>query len=253
MKNNKIKKTVLALSLVAALGLGATLAYLTNVTETKTNVFSSSKSITTKLEEEFNPTEASSYTPGKVIHKKPTMTNESEDQAIYIAISLDYTNGKESMTYNDFKQYAEIINLNVTDYEKIGTDASGKELYMLKTTLAAGDVSPAIFTDVKVNAAIEEVKKEGTSGSIIYTKDADGNIIDVKDNTEYVNTNEYFYYDGDEKVTISEDEFKALSKTLPNFEILVKGFAVQATDVEPGVAKTELINLANATLGADFK
>ena len=54
------------------------------------------------------------------------------------AVSLDYTNGADSITYEEFKQYAELQGLDTTGWEKIGTAADGQELYAFKTTLAPG-------------------------------------------------------------------------------------------------------------------
>ena len=52
----KIAMTLGAMALTAVVAIGGTLAYLSSVTETKTNTFSSSKDITTELKETFNLT-----------------------------------------------------------------------------------------------------------------------------------------------------------------------------------------------------
>lgn len=249
MTNKKrIATTLGAMALTAVIAIGGTLAYLSSVTETKTNTFTSSKDITTELTETFNPEEAASYTPGQVITKAPVMTNQSSSaEPIWVAVSLDYTNGASSITYEEFKKYAEVQGLNVTEWQKIGTAAGGQELYIYKTTLAVGDSTKPIFQSVKVDAVIKKVWKHGTSGEIIYTKDAAGNLIDVKDNTELVDSTKYYDKDGKE---MSYEDAKA---GLPTFTIDVKGYAVQSSDVTFELAQAELIKLADKTLGVEFK
>ncbi|MCH1981315.1 SipW-dependent-type signal peptide-containing protein [Ruminococcus sp. OA3] len=249
MANKKrIATTIGAMALTAVLAVGGTLAYLSSVTETEKNVFTSSKSITTELTEEFDPEVAGSYTPGQVITKAPTMSNTSDsNESIWVAVSLDYTNGADSITYEEFKQYAEVQGLDTTGWEKIGTAADGQELYAFKTVLAPGADTSAIFSSVKVNAGIQKVWKYGTEGEIVYTMDEDGNLIDVKDNTELVDEVTYYNAKGEE---INPEEAEA---GLPTYTIEVKGYAVQASDVNYDLAKTELTKLANSALGVVFQ
>lgn len=126
MKNKKgMATTLVAMGLTAVLTLGGTLAYLSTITETKTNTFSSSKNITTKLTEDFDPEEASNYKPGQVITKAPKLENTSEGESIWVAASLEYTNGAENISYEEFKQYAEITGLDTTKWVKIATAEDG--------------------------------------------------------------------------------------------------------------------------------
>lgn len=249
MANKKrIATTIGAMALTAVLAVGGTLAYLSSVTETEKNVFTSSKSITTELTEEFDPEVAGSYTPGQVITKAPTMSNTStSNESIWVAVSLDYTNGADSITYEEFKQYAELQGLDTTGWEKIGTAADGQELYAFKTTLAPGKSTSAIFSSVKVNAGIQKVWKYGTEGKIVYTMDGEGNLIDVKDSTTLVDETQYY----DEKGNPMDP--KDAVAGLPTYTIEVKGYAVQASDVNYDLAKTELTKLANTALGVTFQ
>jgi len=241
-----------AIALTAVVAIGGTLAYLTSKTDELKNTFSSSKTITTKINESFDPEEASKYTPGQVISKVPTVTNTSESEAVWAAVSVQYTNGASSMTQEQFKQYATITwGDNFADtWTLIGTAADGTELYMCKTTIAAGATSPSIFTEVTVNSGITEVKKTGTSGTIIYTKDADGNLIDVKDNTVLVDDTQYFDSTGANITDLVTAQ--GLANTLPSFNINVCGFAVQSSNVTETVAVSELKALAASSLGTAF-
>ena len=96
-KMKKITATAAAMAISAGLAVGGTLAYLNSVTETKTNTFTSGKNITTTLTEtEWTTDSGKNYTPGDVIRKNPVMKNES-DQAVYMAIKVDYTDAQGSL------------------------------------------------------------------------------------------------------------------------------------------------------------
>ena len=106
-KMKKITATAAAMAISAGLAVGGTLAYLNSVTETKTNTFTSGKNITTTLTEtEWTTDSGKNYTPGDVIRKNPVMKNES-DQAVYMAIKVDYTDAQGSlMSAEAFEKYA---------------------------------------------------------------------------------------------------------------------------------------------------
>lgn len=261
MANKKrIATTLGAMALTAALAIGGTLAYLSNVTETKTNTFSSSKDIhTTIKEEDFDPEKAENYTPGQVIAKTPTLTNDSEvsKDAIWVAAVVDYTNGVASMTAEEFAQYATVNGLPGENWQKVATAKDGKELYVYQVSLAHGTTTNGIFKSITVNAGIKEVKTFGTTGKIVY-KYEDGKLVDVKDDTAYVEGTKYYDADGKELPIESAEDLKA---SLPTFEVKVTGFAVQgdmngdgsvaADDLAP--ATTELTKLANTTLNVTFE
>jgi predicted ribosomally synthesized peptide with SipW-like signal peptide len=249
-KGKKIGAIIAAMAMSAALAAGGTLAYLNAVTETKTNTFSSSKTITTKLEETFKPEDAINYYPGKVITKAPTMTNTSTNEDIWVAVSLNYTNGAGNLTADQFAKEATINGFDTTNWEKIGTASNGTELYMYKLTLGSNQATSAIFSGVTVNTAIKEVKKYGKEGKIIYTKDANDNLIDVEDNTAIVDTTTYYDKDGNEIKDLKPGD---VTNSLPTFEIKVTGFAIQADGVNDTTAQTELTNLANSKLNVTFK
>ncbi len=251
MKNKKgMATTLVAMGLTAVLTLGGTLAYLSTITETKTNTFSSSKNITTKLEENFKPEEASNYRPGQVITKAPTLTNDSQsEEIIWVAASLEFTNGASNMSYSDFQKYASHDGIT-SNWKQIATGADGSELYMYGIKLEKGETTDAIFNNVTVSTGIKEVYKTGKEGKIIYTVDENGKVVDVKDDTTIVDSKEYFVVDKDgNKTVISATDAQ---KGLPTFEIKVTGYAVQASDISESQAKTELINLANAKLNTTF-
>lgn len=251
MKKKQILTTAAAVALTATVCIGGTLAYLSSVTETKTNTFSSSKNIETIIEEKnFDPDKASNYTPGKVIAKNPTITNEStSNENAWIAMSVDYTNGAFSISADEFNKYATIDGKDTQNWRLIARSEAGQELYMYKNSLAPGATTSALFTGLTVNAGITEVKKSGTTGSIIYTKDAaTGKLLDVKDNTEIVASTKYYDATGKELAITAAD----VKTTLPTFVINAKGYAVQKSQLDESKAADELIALAKNSIGANF-
>jgi predicted ribosomally synthesized peptide with SipW-like signal peptide len=252
MNVKKLAKGITVIALIAIIAVGATFAYLTNVTETKTNTFSSSKNITTTLTEDFKPEDGQNYIPGKEIHKAPVMTNTSTDEDVWIAVSVDYQNGAgTSMSQADFEKYCTINGWDTTDWTQIASGPNGQELYIYNSKVTPGAATNAIFTSVTVNTGISQVWKNGKTGSIVYTKDANGNLIDVQDNTSVVNTNTYYDATGKD-ITAEVIAAGGVESTLPTFNIVVKGYAVQGSGVEMTTAKTQLINLATTNYGITF-
>lgn len=249
-KGKKIAAVAAAVLMTAAVTAGGTMAYLQSVTETKKNVFTSGKNITTELtESEWTEESGKDYTPGKVIAKNPVMKNESKAEAIYVAVRLDYIDNEGAMTdYETFKNYASVLNdsaegFNTADWKRVAVNADGSEMWMYKTSVAAGKETSSIFDSIQVNTGITEVWSEATRTTNIYQVDENGNktLIDTSKET-YDPTVKYVDDHGNE----------VEAGTLPTFEINVTGFAVQATDVTPETAQTELFKLVNSKTSAPF-
>lgn len=253
MANKKrIATTIGAMALTAVLAVGGTLAYLSSVTETKTNTFSSGKDISTELTEtEWNENSGKDYTPGKVIKKNPQLTNEStENTDIWVAVKLDYvgSDGK-LMKYDDFKKYAQVytgtddkLDAYNANWIKKATNADGSEIWMYKTTLAKGTSTEAIFDGVVVNAGITEEWTQEAKTTNTY-KIVDGEKVLVNTETETYDPVVVYYDESGNKVDAG---------TLPTFEIKVTGFAVQADGLSSDAAYTELKGLANDKTDPDF-
>ena len=212
-KMKKITATAAAMAISAGLAVGGTLAYLNSVTETKTNTFTSGKNITTTLTEtEWTTDSGKNYTPGDVIRKNPVMKNES-DQAVYMAIKVDYTDAQGSlMSAEAFEKYASVTDFDLDDWEKIAVNQDGSEMWVYKSAVEAG-------SDADGNKLeIIDVDSEKYDPTVIY-KDQDGNIVDAG--------------------------------TLPSFNIKVTGFAVQAsTFADYEEAQPELVKLVNSRTAA---
>lgn len=250
-KGKKIAAAVAALVMTAAVTAGGTYAYLQSVTETKRNVFTSGKNISTELTEtEWDENSGRDYTPGKVIAKNPVMKNDSKgNEAIYTAVRLDYIDNAGAKTdYETFKEFASVQNhsaegFNTTDWKRVAVNADGSEIWMYQTSLSAGTSTNAIFDSVKVNTGITQVWSEVTKTINVYAVDTDGNKTLV-DTTKETFDPTVQYVDGSGNTVDAG--------TLPAFEINVTGFAVQASDISPETAQAELIKLVNTKTDTKF-
>ncbi|MEG0708980.1 MAG: SipW-dependent-type signal peptide-containing protein, partial [Longicatena sp.] len=164
MNKKRLTATVAAMALTGVMAVAGTLAYMQQVTETKQNVFTSSKDIDTELTEEtFEQTVANNYYPGQTILKNPVMHNESVDGTpIYVATKLTFKdNDGNIISRADFEaKYAKILDFNTTDWgtAPIATMNDKGELYMNATVLSGkGSKTNAIFTKTQVLAGINEV------------------------------------------------------------------------------------------------
>lgn len=251
MKKKSVVAIIAALALTAVLSVGGTLAYLSTVTETHQNTFTSTKNITTNLTEtEWTDSTGKDYTPGKEINKNPVMTNTSTADSIYVAVKLGFVNSDgKNVDYATFQKYASIVDLDTTDWIKIGTYTDGSELWayaketsgkVAATALASSTSTNAIFTKVKVNAGLSSEWTTTAKTEKIYTVDAQGNKTLVSTTTtNYDPTIKYYDENGN-----LLDAIAVATGSLPEFRIDVTGYAVQATDTDGDTGITNLKALA---------
>lgn len=151
--------------IICAISIAGTYALLTAHTEPKTNSFSSTDVSIVLKEEQFDKEKASSYLPGDLIQKDPTIQNTSEKESVYAAIKVTYqvvegtttTNIDQSM----FAKYATINEVGI-GWSLIATDANGAQLYMYQAEVKASEtIQPELFQSVSINKAIE-FKEDGT-------------------------------------------------------------------------------------------
>lgn len=238
MEKKRVLTTLGAVALTAALTITGTFALMNKVTETKTNTFTSSKDIETRLDEDFDETTAGNYTPGQVIHKEPVMRNEGTEATggpIYVGVKLEFIDNKgtkiskaefeakyaEMGTVNDEKEFVEGLDSN---WKSLGALDDGSEIYMYNSVVPVGQASTPIFTHTKVLVGIEEVVKTKYSSTTLYEKNEAGEFVEIE-KTESSNSSKVLYVsdaDGNKRVV---DAYE-----LPKFEIKVTGYAVQGDD-----------------------
>lgn len=112
MKNKKLKVSIISLALVAVVGIGGTLAYLSTKTNEKTNTFTMGTGISGELVEpkwdEVGAKDAQNFVPGRVIDKDPQVKNESPEGTVdaYVAVKLTY--GKDVASAAEIEKFADI-------------------------------------------------------------------------------------------------------------------------------------------------
>lgn len=160
MKNKKLKLSILSLALVAVVGIGGTLAYLSSKTDPKTNTFTMGKGITGETEEpHWDPKEAEKFTPGQVIAKDPQIHNTSDESTdpVYAAATITYQMKNSEGTYVDctYADLDKFINIKTGDIEGFSNDWELNDAktiaYYTKEKVAAKKSTTAIFDKVEID------------------------------------------------------------------------------------------------------
>lgn len=203
MKKHNFRKGLLAASalvLVAAISVGATLAYLTASSREVTNTFTAGEGINITLTEPDYEGDGD-YTPGSTITKNPQVNNTSVgDSPVYVVASLSYYIDNTEVSYatftnsaddDDVIKYATIYSdTNATAvgfnsaWTQIADDDVNKDYFVYgtavnaPTSVAKGDSTASIFEKVKIS----EKDKAGTTYKIVvnaYAVNADNGTTDV--------------------------------------------------------------------------
>lgn len=260
-KKKNVVKGLLICALIAVIAVGATLAYLSATTGTKTNKFTSDNKINGTTDESFDNKTAGDYTPGDEINKQPSLSIGSDSEAAYGALAVDYYGDDVAYTENNgsvtvtsgtkmsqaqFSKYATVNGLS-DSWKLIAKTANGSELYMYNSVLNPGDKASQLFDSVTVNAGLKTVTSSDLATTTVYTytEDNGNNVCDtdtekaskvaVSSNTLTNTTTTTNYVDADGNTL-------ALDK-LPTFVIDINGYAVQSKNNNDPAA--ELIKLAN--------
>ena len=181
MKKRNLLLTVLALSLVAVISIGVTLAVLTDKTDPAVNHFTMTQNgIQIALREptwdnENFPGEASpgieeaklgqtlaqDFLPLSQIPKDPTVKNTGGHDA-WVAITLEYTwDNEASVPMADrervaFEALAEQVDFTVDASKWMVKDSTTRAVYYYNTKLAAGEKTTPLFTTVSIKN-VEEI------------------------------------------------------------------------------------------------
>lgn len=174
MKKKSVLAVVLSLCLVAVVAIGATLALLSDKTNTVTNRFTvSQKGIDIDLKEpawdgiDFGAVEAENpddpalginlaedIVPGREIPKDPTVKNTGNHDA-WVAIELEYLKEGAAAAFADIAVQADINFDTINWTEKTG---SNKTVFYYNVPLAVdAETKTALFDTVTINEELEEV------------------------------------------------------------------------------------------------
>jgi predicted ribosomally synthesized peptide with SipW-like signal peptide len=223
MANKKLRNSLIALSLVAVVGIGGTLAYLTHITNTETNTFTMGKGITGETDEpNWKEENAQNFTPGKVIAKDPLIKNLSDESTdpVFAAATITYQVKDENGDWKD-TTYAELdkfINIksgnpladgfNTTDWTM---NADHTIAYYTKEKVAPQTATTTIFDAVEIDQLAltpDQIASAVGDGVVQFdvtkyeVKDAEGNV------TSYTYT-----------------DYK-----MQDFQIVITGYLVQGSD-----------------------
>lgn len=258
MGKKRLLATVGAIALTAALTVAGTLAYLSFVTDSKENKFSSNGKITGELTEtewKYDENGWTDYTPGKSTFKNPAVVISDKSVEAYIAMKVECVdaNGK-TISLNDFmKDYASVSHKETNDgvesmvagINKNFTKYGDTDLYVFNKSVVPGTSSETLFDQVTINMGIVKVYGEESSQETIYVYETDENgnkvgkpISTTTGPTIVKSTQKVYILDKDGKeVEVTNDT------TLPSFDIKVTGYAVQKDGLETTYT-TELAKLA---------
>lgn len=258
-------KGIAAAALIGVIAVGSTLAYLSSVTETKTNKFTGAGNIDATIDE-TNWKEDVEYLPGEVKAKNPQITNSLDSSTpIYTGVKIEFTDkdGKP-ISYADFQEnYGKLQIADLKDSEgkiiswKDGINTSAwtmaddkygdKGIFVYYSAnngiLGKGaETDPAVFDGLKVNGAIKKVITSTTTEVYPAITDPDtGKLVADKTNGALKTGTAIDQYQVvvDENGNIVED-----ATGLPEFNVNVTGYGVQATDSTKDNYKDELLYLA---------
>lgn len=252
MANKKrLATTVGAMALTAVLAIGGTLAYLSHVTETKKNSFTSDKGLTGHIEEEnwkYDEDGWKDYTPGESTGKDPVVSMDDKGENAYVGMKIVCTDadGKE-ISFADFqKDYATVsykgnVGINGTDWAQY----KDTDFYVYNKVVNAGTKTNPIFDTVTINTGIVRTYKAESATQTIITYDVDEDGVEIpgtrKESKGSVITSEeskVFIENADGTLTEVTDDTK-----LPSFNIDVTGYAIQETG-NKDVYTDELAKLA---------
>ena len=241
MKKKNLAIAACAVSMVGIMAVGGTLAYLTNDSNTATNVFTGDDNdLTGKIIEDFDFDSATSYLPGDAITKAPKLTNDSDSVDAYVAAQVTYFVDGEEVDYDTFTtEYAD-IDFDTTNWTIIDDNDS---VWMYDDVLEAGDATGDLFTTVTVLTGIETVTDKTTKTVYSYEEvesDYDGEIDLI---TEDAAGTLHYYVLENEDVTVTSNE--ETNGYLPTLQIVVKGYMVQAKNIDADEAADQLLDLVS--------
>ena len=249
-KSKKILVMIIAMLVVVA-SFGITYAFLTDQTQEEKNEFTPTDNIKVEIEEpnwesdvdgdgHYGKDDSMNYTSAQLIEKDPYLVNtttSSQHNDEYVAMELQYEikgidNNMYEVTYEVFKNIATVYYQGVEGFNSEWVALSEYE-NGLNDRFYYGDLT-VLPKDAKTNPIFEEVKVNSTLTLNKY--DEDGNLIVDRSGKPIEATLTL--------IDVEENEF--ICRGMPEFQIKVKGFAVQADNIEIQEAKNALLNLMKA-------
>lgn len=265
MRKKKVAITICAIAITCVLAVGGSLAYFTDQTEKVKNVFTSNDiELSGKMDESFDEETAEKFLPGDAIYKIPVLTNDKDSIDAWSAIKVDIFVDGNKVSYDKFvSDFAEIksknsngemidgFNISPDSFELISGsyDSEDSLVFFYNDILSAGESTQPIFDEVKINTGIKTVITTKTNEKRIYKEVQKGTSnaeqIDGKwyvlvnvEKDEYDSSSSYYVKGTSGKLEKVDADFE-----LPELEIKVQGYMIQAENVDAETAKTGLLAL----------
>ena len=238
MKKRNLITSVVALSLVSLLGIGATLAYLTD-SAAATNTFTTGNVKIDLVEPNWDENDGQDLAPGDVIPKDPAIVNTGKNDA-YMMIIVD---GMEKMSKIGFEANYDDANWVLVDETgkavEVETNALVDGCYVYvgdsEGVVAAGEATEPLFEEVRytIGATGAEFGAYTIKGELNDEKNGVSHYEIWKDNAkmELAVENKFESYDEAADYIVSESGLDAADEVSYTFDLVVSGYGIQAENV----------------------
>ncbi len=257
-KNKKLLKVVTAvtaLGVVAAVSFSATFAYLTALSERKTNVFTSEGIDIEQTESNWNPKKDHIYQPGSEFDKNPKVTNTAESKAnTFVATALSFFVEISQSDYNDASADR---TANPKRYRVVDVDDNGKTVRKYYKRIGMSDFTSKYATLENLDSTNWDAAGVAIADSAIYYycgKAGTGKLEELYPATETnkgkqtTETTELFtgvkFLSEGGAMGSATGPATVGGNSIPDVKIVVTSFAVKAASyADVPAAKTALENL----------
>lgn len=247
MKRKNLISVVVTLALTASVMVGATLAYLTDKTDTVTNTFTIGNVSIDLKEPDWDPdTSGKDLVPGAEVAKNPMITNVGASEG-YMMMEIT---GMDAMAAKGFSaEYDRSAWVKVNSDGKIDAEkkdnllADGYYVYIgtaetadPKGSVAATKSTTPLFTSVKLSETATELAETNYQIVGAVKVDAEGNVVLDGENpvVEYTITGvehaPFASYAEAEKYVLDPANQLAGEASFV-FDLTIKGYAIQAKNV----------------------
>lgn len=238
MKKRNLITSVVALSLVSLLGIGATLAYLTD-SDAATNTFTSGSVKIDLVEPEWKDINGQDLAPGDVIPKDPAIVNIGRNDA-YMMIKVE---GMDAMTAIGFAANYDDVNWVLVDETgktvAVETDALVDGYYVYvgdsEGVVSAGEATEPLFEEVRytIEATGAEFGEYTVKGILNAEKNGVSHYEIWKDEAKMeFDGNSFESYDKAADYIVSDKGLDAADETSYTFDLKVSGYGIQAENIE---------------------
>lgn len=248
----KVSAALAACVLTAAVTVGGTMAYLSAVTDTKENKFTSSKGLTgeiTETEWKYTDSAWSDYMPGDSTGKNPVISIDDKGVDAYVGMKVSCVDGEgKEISFENFQKDYATVSYN----GETGTNAKwvkgDNDFYVYSEVVPANKATEPLFDQVTINIGIVRAYTVTTGVETVttYKTDENGNKIP---STKFVKEGDVVVFDEDTTVSLVGADGKVIKTilgqdaSLPTFQINVTGYAIQKSGNE-NIYTAELRKLA---------